>query len=56
MSKLEIMFWLSVPVYLVGAYVISNWLTDIMLYKMYNIQLKIWRWRANAIRNNRTNR
>nr|BAR35969.1 hypothetical protein [uncultured Mediterranean phage uvMED] len=36
MSKLEIMFWLSVPVYLVGAYVISNWLTDIMLYKFYN--------------------
>ena len=56
MSKLEIMFWLCVPIYLVGAYVLSNWLTDIMLNKVYNIQLKIWRWRTNDIRNNENNR
>ena len=56
MNKLEVIFLLCVPVYLVGAYVITNWLTEIVSQKLWYLRLKIWRWRAIAIRNNRTNR
>ena len=28
MSKIELSFWLSIPIYLVGALTISNWLAS----------------------------
>ena len=35
-DKVIFYFFLSLPVYIVGAYVVSNWLTDI-LYVRYRI-------------------
>ena len=56
MNILEILFLLCIPIYLVGAVVISNWLTERVSQKLWYLRLKIWKWRAIAIRNNRTNR
>jgi hypothetical protein len=35
-DKVILYFFLSLPVYIVGAYVVSNWLTDI-IYVRYKI-------------------
>ena len=40
MNKLELYFWILVPVYLVGAYTISNWLAQYVNGKLYMYRLK----------------
>ena len=43
MDNWEFWFFLSVPVYIVGAWTISNWLTDIVYIKFRILQNRLYR-------------
>jgi len=39
MSNLEIMFWLSIPIYLIGAYTFADWLAKKVNSMIYMIKI-----------------